>query len=1016
MLPSKRPYLLIAFCALILCSSFSAAQYFGQNKVRYEDYDFRVLKTPHFDIYYYERESRAVDDVGRMAERWYARLSKIFHWQLSSRQPVIIYANSADFRSTTVIPGEIGLATGGVTELLQRRVVLPLAGPLAETDHVLGHELVHAFQYDIGGRSVMGMNSRLEGLPLWFIEGMAEYLSLGPVDANTAMWMRDAVLRNEVPKIKDLDNPKYFPYRYGQALWAYLAGQYRDEAVGKMFRAALSRRGSAESAIESVSGKSVKQLSADWQNALRAQYGPVLEATTPAKKTGRVIVHRRDIGGEINVSPALSPDGRYLMFLSERGLFSIDLYLADARTGEVKRKITSTATDPHFNALEFTSSAGAWSADSTQFAYPHVEGSKPYIAIYDLAKDDTVRDIKLGTLGEITGVTWSPDAKQIAFAAIQGGLTDLYTIDVASSTIHRLTHDEFGYLPPAWSPDGRSLVFATDRFTSNPREDAYGAFRLGRLDLATGAISEVKTFNGGSSIDPQWGSDGALYFVSDRNGIPNVYRIGATGEIAQITDVQTGVSGITADSPALSVARDRLAFSAFTDGGYEIVTMTNLERAGTPQLSPARVAGKDAAALPPQMRTSEVAGLLSQPTVGLTSSQDFSSHPYNAGLTLDYVAPPSVAAATTGFGTLVGGGTALHFSDVLNHHTLVTEFQTFAAGDASNILRNLNVSATYLNQTGRWNWGFTGGQLPYVSSGFQTGLANINGQTVGVQQQLRIWQIDRNVAGIFQYPFSRAQRVEFQAGYDNISFAGEVVNDVFDPVTGALLAEQKKDLPTGSALHMATGSTALVYDTSVFGGTSPIMGQRYRFEAGVEGGSLNFYTLLGDFRKYVHIARPLSLAGRALTYGRYGGDAGSQRLQPLYVGYDSFVRGYDPNSISVSECGPSLQTTGACPVFDRLIGSRIAVANAEARLELLGPIGLFRTAKVPPIEIAPFFDAGRAWSAVEPANVNRKWVSSYGSSLRVNLLGFAVAQITLAHPNDRPQKNWVWEFSFLPGW
>ena len=68
------------------------------------------------------------------------------------RQPLVLYASHPDFEQTNVVGGMIGEGTGGVTEGLKRRVVLPLAGTLAETDHVLGHELVHAFQYDISAQ------------------------------------------------------------------------------------------------------------------------------------------------------------------------------------------------------------------------------------------------------------------------------------------------------------------------------------------------------------------------------------------------------------------------------------------------------------------------------------------------------------------------------------------------------------------------------------------------------------------------------------------------------------------------------------------------------------------------------------------------------------------------------------------------------------------------------------------------------------------------------------------------
>ena len=130
------------------------------------------------------------------------------------------------FRQTNVIEGDLGEGTGGVTEPAKRRIVLPFAGPLDATDHVLGHELVHAFQYDITNTNASSAGGAM-AMPLWFIEGMAEYLSIGPVDANTAMWMREAARREKLPDIKDLDDPRYFPYRYGQALWAFIGGTLR---------------------------------------------------------------------------------------------------------------------------------------------------------------------------------------------------------------------------------------------------------------------------------------------------------------------------------------------------------------------------------------------------------------------------------------------------------------------------------------------------------------------------------------------------------------------------------------------------------------------------------------------------------------------------------------------------------------------------------------------------------------------------------------------------------------------
>src|SRR5262245_43344308 len=252
---TKTGQIVVAAAAMLvlLAAAPAYAQYFGQNKVQYEKFDFKVLKTTHFDIYYYPEEAVAAQDVGMMAERWYTRLSRVLDHELSGRQPVILYASHPAFAQTNVIEGLIDEGTGGVTEAQLRRVTLPLAGTMADTDHVLGHELVHAFQFDMLGP--MG-----ETLPLWFIEGMAEYLSLGPRDVQTGMFLRDVVVEKKVPSIKQLDNPQFFPYRFGHAFWAYIGGTYGDETIGQILMAAgmPGERGGAGDpykAIEDVTGK-----------------------------------------------------------------------------------------------------------------------------------------------------------------------------------------------------------------------------------------------------------------------------------------------------------------------------------------------------------------------------------------------------------------------------------------------------------------------------------------------------------------------------------------------------------------------------------------------------------------------------------------------------------------------------------------------------------------------------------------------------------------------------------------
>src|SRR5262249_8496366 len=201
----------------------------------------------------------------QMAERWYDRLSQALDHTFTRRQPVILYASHSHFTQTSILPGTIPEGVGGFTDHLAGRVVLPFAAGLGETDHVLGHEPVPALQRGV----VRKRGGSLSLLPLWFSEGMAEYLSVGlprdpdaaagaapraSLDANTRMWLRDASASHKVPTLAQLRDPKWFPYRYGQAVWAFLAERHGADVVKRALAARTARNAIAR--LEQATGQS----------------------------------------------------------------------------------------------------------------------------------------------------------------------------------------------------------------------------------------------------------------------------------------------------------------------------------------------------------------------------------------------------------------------------------------------------------------------------------------------------------------------------------------------------------------------------------------------------------------------------------------------------------------------------------------------------------------------------------------------------------------------------------------
>ncbi len=747
-----------ALFLLLLClPGVLSAQYFGRNKVQYTNFKFKVIQTEHFDVYFYERERVAAMDAARMAERSYARLSKVLNHEFKERKPIILYASHSDFMQTnaTQVGGE---GTGGVTDFARNRAVMPFTGSYSDFEHVLMHEMAHQFQYDIWSRGRAGAGfATLVAIapPLWFAEGMAEYLSTGPINAETAMWLRDASLEGKLPTIDQMtvDPYEFFPYRFGHALWSYVAERWGDEAVGAILKATLA--GGVEPAFRRTIGLTLDQLSEQWRDAVQKRYLPEIGARARARAVADELLTEKRSDGIYHLAPALSPDGSQVAYFSEKDFYSVDLFLADGVTGEVKRRILKSGISSNYETYRFINSQANWSPDGKFLAFAAKRGPRDDILIVDVDRNKEVKRIELKLSG-VTTPAWSPDGTRLVFTGYEGGLSDLYVVNRDGSGLRQLTDDKYADLHPVWSPDGASIAFATDRGPDTDfRTLASGNWRIALYDLATGSVRVLDHMENGKNVSPQWSPDGrSLAFVSDRNGVSNVFLYDFEDEdVYQLTDFYTGAQGITPLSPVLSWASqaDRLAFVYFEASQYDVYTITNpralkrqpyrqlaqdsvgfLARAVTPPLDTARSLqvredvrpqvgeGGSIYRTPSGFRSSNevvrsgdttrpaepisIVALLDSAEYSLPDTSEFTLKQYRTKFTPDYVARPSIGYARDNFGRGFFGGSAISLSDILGNQQLIF------AGYVNGRISEAQVLAAYANLSHRINWAV--GALP----------------------------------------------------------------------------------------------------------------------------------------------------------------------------------------------------------------------------------------------------------------------------------------------------------------
>jgi hypothetical protein len=1005
MLLYRLPVALLIIVALLAAMPEAQGQYFrfGKNKIQYRDLDWHFLQSTHFDVFYAEPGGEPIAAfTARAAEEAYAEIEALLDYRLADRVAILVYQSHNEFAVTNAIDlPAFAEGIGGATEIFKNRIAIPFTGDYREFRRVLHHEIVHAVVNDMlyGGslQRIIRSGARLR-LPLWFNEGIAEFSALG-WDSHSDMYVREAVVNDRLAPVDRLYG--YFAYRGGQAFFDYVAAQYGREKITEVV--GLIRAGaSVDGAFQRAVGMDLDELSDRWLQALRTIYYPELAAREDLVEIARPIV-TGDNGGRYNTGAALSPRGDRVAFLTARGpLF--DVFVAETSGDTQPRRLIAGQTSPEFESFRILTPSLSWNPAGTRLAVAVKSGPSDAIALVDVATRRS-QHYRVPGVDAILSVRWSPDGRRIAFSGTRAARTDIYVLDLMTEEVLNLTADAFSDLEPAWAPDGASLVFHSDRgdhvvlghqgadFDMSAHD--YGQFSLYRVSLADPDVAERLT------SDPDWddtsaafgGDPDRLLFVSDRNGIYNLYELNLlTGRQRPLTDLLTGVTQVS-----LSADGRAAALVALHDGIPSIFLMREpFERAPESPLAPTvwarRVLGDRSDAPPPALAVAHPTNVAANPflreaTGGVPYAWDTMRRRRLPDPTPSAAVDTASADSASAGSGLGAGGVAVASRDTTATHDGRIDFERYEFGEAFDSAGPEHLRRQRADRAGRFepeghlrddgsfrprryrlrfSPDLIYGDLGYdaifgIQSFTQMSFSDLLGDhRISAASNLVIDLRNSDYLLSYQYlprrtnyavtGFHVARRLtDFERqtffryrNYGIIAAAGYPL-DKFRRIEAELSAQGvtltdliDPTLPTNERIFLLPAVT-FTSDVSVPGFLNPAGGRRFAVRlSGSPGISVAFASLLADVRQYFG-GRFYSVALRASAGASVGRDA--QRF------YSAGVQNWiNPNvvGIPIRDENDFVFGTPVLPLrghdFDAASGDRFAMVNAEARFPVFAAL------------------------------------------------------------------------------
>jgi hypothetical protein len=694
-------------------SQVSAQLYFGQNKVQYTDFDWQMMTTDHFNIYFYTEETEIAQIAAGIAEEAYPRLAALFNQEVTRKIPLIIYSSPSYFSQTNVVPGLLPESVGGFTEFMKGRVVVPFHGSYFDFKHVIVHELVHVFTIakldELSRRQGV---VRLTGLPLWFMEGLAEYWSEN-WDTEADMIVKDMVLRGDILSIQEFWKVQgtYFMYKLGQSACKFIDEVYGPEKLLLIIENWTKGR-SFEEVLQLTLGRKIGRVSEEWQYWLKKEYYPELAGLgLPRMESDRLTYDGYCVKGV----PISWDDGHgmrdWVVFMAYRRGYT-GIYMKPRKGNKDDLRIlVKGERSSKFESLHLLRS-GIDATSSGLVVFSSKSKEQDVIYVYSLAEERIVNEFRLDELVAARSPRFSPDGRRLVFSGIQkSGYTDLYLLELSSGAITAVTHDIYNDADPVFSRDGRFVIFASDRCEGG----ATGANNLFELDLNDTSRIRQLTWGKYNDQTPET-SDRGIYFSSDREGVYNLFLLDAGGRITRQSEYATG-----AFDPRVTPDGRRLVYTGYEDFQFRIYQM----KLSDTTVAVANLAGLGHSAWAPR-QTDRLFGK--------------SSVKYKTDYSFD------IAQSAIAYDPIYGsaGGLQASFSDVLGNHAYYF-LLTNTAETKSDLLESFNFGITYVDRSHRINWG--------------TGLFHLYDEYYD-KKDLYYFRRQAGALGYFSYPVSRFSRFD----------------------------------------------------------------------------------------------------------------------------------------------------------------------------------------------------------------------------------------------------------------